>query len=103
MDLFFALPISAALGFKIFSNVAIRVKSLPTPGLEHRRSFSFKTALCRAVFRKIFWEGGGMNIHYRYRKIFKVNFCKVVYAVLTVSGINITMLIKFFFVTATAV
>ena len=32
MDLFFALPISAALGFKFFSNVALRDKSFPIPG-----------------------------------------------------------------------
>ena len=32
-----------------------------------------------------------MNIHYRYGKIFKVNFYEVVYAVLTLSGINITI------------
>ena len=31
IDFFFALPISAALGFTIFSNVAFRVKSLLTP------------------------------------------------------------------------
>ena len=30
-----ALPLSAALGFKILSNVALRVKRLPTPALEH--------------------------------------------------------------------
>ena len=28
---YFTLPISAALGFKIFCNAALRVKSLPTP------------------------------------------------------------------------
>ena len=45
-----------------------------------------------------------MNIHYRYSKIIKVNFYEVVYAILTLSGINITMLVNFFFfVTATAV
>ena len=33
--LFFALPISGALGFKIFSNVALRVKSLPIPGVDY--------------------------------------------------------------------
>ena len=27
----FAFPISAALGFKFFSNAALRAKSLPTP------------------------------------------------------------------------
>ena len=31
---FFALSISAALGFKNFANAALRVKSLPTPGSE---------------------------------------------------------------------
>ena len=40
-----------------------------------------------------------MNIHYQY-----VNLYEAVYVVLTLSGINITMLVKlFFFVTATAV
>ena len=38
-----------------------------------------------------------MNIHYRYSKIFKINFYEVVYALLTLSGINIL------FVTVTAV
>ena len=33
--LFFALPLSAALGFNIFSNVALRVKNLPTPALNY--------------------------------------------------------------------
>ena len=50
--------------------------------------------------RKIFRGGGvDMNIHYRYSKIFKANFYEVVCAVLTLSSINITMLVKFFFVT----
>ena len=45
-----------------------------------------------------------MNIHYRYGKVFKVIFYEVVYAILTLSGFNIAMLVKFlFFVTATAV
>ena len=44
-----------------------------------------------------------MNIHYRYSKIFKVNFYEVVYAILTLFGINIAMFVKFFFfVTDTA-
>ena len=30
---FFALPTSAALGFKFFANVALRAKTLPTSGL----------------------------------------------------------------------
>ena len=30
---YFTLPISAALGFKIFCNAALRAKSLPTPEL----------------------------------------------------------------------
>ena len=34
-DLFFALPFSAARGFKIFSNVVLRAKSLPTSVLGH--------------------------------------------------------------------
>ena len=37
-----------------------------------------------------------MNIYYRYSKIFKVNFYEVLYAILTLCGINITMLVKFF-------
>ena len=37
-----------------------------------------------------------MNIHYRYSKVFKVNCYEVVYAVLTLSGINVTVLVKFF-------
>ena len=37
-----------------------------------------------------------MNIHYRYCKIFEANSYEVVYAVLTLSRINITMLVKFF-------
>ena len=59
----------------------------------------------RTISRKIFrGRGVDMNIHYRYSKFFKVNFYKVVYAVLTLSGINITMLVKlFFFVTVTVV
>ena len=40
MDVCFALPISAALGFKIFSNVALRAKSLLTPVLGDRRNVS---------------------------------------------------------------
>ena len=45
-----------------------------------------------------------MNVHYQYSKIFNVNICEVVCAILALSGINITMLVKFFFfVTATAV
>ena len=44
-----------------------------------------------------------MNIHYRYSKTLNVNFYQVVYAILTLSGINIIMLVNFFFVTATAV
>ena len=45
-----------------------------------------------------------MNIYYRYSKIFIVNFYKVVYAILMLSGMNITMLVQFLsFVTATAV
>ena len=39
---FFALPISAALCFKIFSNVALRVKSLLSPELGGRRNVSIK-------------------------------------------------------------
>ena len=39
--MFFALPISAALGFKIFSNWP-RVKSLPNPVLGDRRNVSTK-------------------------------------------------------------
>ena len=35
-DLFFAFPIRAALGFKIFFNAALGVKSLPTPGVSDR-------------------------------------------------------------------
>ena len=38
---FFALPISAALGFKIFSNAALRAKSLPTPDLEYLQVYFF--------------------------------------------------------------
>ena len=34
VHLFFALPISAALGFKIFSNVVLRVKSFAHPCYE---------------------------------------------------------------------
>ena len=44
MSEFFALPLAdrmsdlfLALGFKIFSNVALRVKSLPTPALNERK------------------------------------------------------------------
>ena len=37
-----------------------------------------------------------MNIYYLHSKIFKVNFYEVVFAMLTLSGINITMLVKFF-------
>ena len=37
-----------------------------------------------------------MNIHYRYSKIFKVNFYEVVKAILTLSGMNIIMLVNFF-------
>ena len=37
-----------------------------------------------------------MKIHYRYSKIFTVIFYKVVYAILALSGINITMFVKFF-------
>ena len=49
-------------------------------------------------------EGFDINIHYRYSKVFKVIFYEVVYAILTLSGFNIAMLVKFlFFVTATAV
>ena len=36
-----------------------------------------------------------MNIHYRYSKIFKVKFVR--YAISTLSGINITMLVKIVF------
>ena len=51
----------------------------------------------RAVTRKIFRGGGvDMNIRYRYSKIFKVNFYKVVYTILTFFGINITLLVNFF-------
>ena len=39
----------------------------------------------------------GMNIYNRYSKILKVNFYEVLYATLTLSGINIAMLVKFFF------
>ena len=35
---FFALPITAAIGFKIFSKAVLRVKSLPTPGLNDSKS-----------------------------------------------------------------
>ena len=38
-----------------------------------------------------------MNIHCRYSKIYKVNIYEVVYAILMLSGINITMLVQFFF------
>ena len=38
-----------------------------------------------------------MNIHCRCCKMFKVNFYDVVYAILTLSGTNITMLVTFFF------
>ena len=45
-----------------------------------------------------------MNIHYRYSKICRVNFYKVVYAILTLFVINIAMLVNvFFFATATVV
>ena len=45
-----------------------------------------------------------MNIYNRCSKILKINFYEVLYAILTLSGINIAMLAKFFFfVTATAV
>ena len=37
-----------------------------------------------------------MNIHYRYSKTFKGNFYEVVYALLTLSGVNITMLVNLF-------
>ena len=44
-----------------------------------------------------YFEGGfNMNIYYRCSKIFKVNFDEVVFAVLTLSDINITMLVKIF-------
>ena len=57
----------------------------------------------RVVFRKIFRGGVDMNIHHQYSKIFKVNFYEVVYAILTLFGINSrpTLLVKFFFVTTT--
>ena len=49
-----------------------------------------------------------MNIHYRYSKIFEVNFYEFVCAILTLSGIDITMVVMFFFfffffITATVV
>ena len=37
-----------------------------------------------------------MNIHNRYSESFKVNFYEVGYVISTLSGINITMLVKFF-------
>ena len=37
-----------------------------------------------------------MNIHFRCSKSFIVNFYEVVYAILTLSDINITMLVNFF-------
>ena len=42
------------------------------------------------------WEVD-VNIYYRYRKLFKVNFYVVVHAILTLFGINIAMLVKCFF------
>ena len=57
----------------------------------------------RGPYLEKYFGGGDMNIHCRYSKIFKANFYEVVYAMLRLSGINITMLVKFFFVTATAV
>ena len=38
-----------------------------------------------------------MNIHYRCSKIFTVNFYEVVYTILTLSGIDITVVVMFFF------
>ena len=49
--LFFALPYRAALGFKIFSNVVRRVKSLPTPGIDKNVSKSFLLVCGMRVLR----------------------------------------------------
>ena len=58
----------------------------------------------RVLSRKIFRGAFDMNIHNRYRKIFKVNLYEVVFAILFLPGMNITMLVNHFFhVTATAV
>ena len=41
-DLFYVASLwSAALGFKIFFNAALRAKSLPTPDLKHNRAKRF--------------------------------------------------------------
>ena len=41
--------------------------------------------------------GGGYKYLHQYSKIFKLIFFEVMYAILTLSGINITMLVNFFF------
>ena len=49
-DRFFALPISAVFGFKFFSHPALRVKSLPTPGVSYFRSLA-PVLHCSEVYR----------------------------------------------------
>ena len=63
-----------------------------------REKRTLKFMRTSAVSRKIFRGGGvDMNIHYRYSIIFEVNFYEViVYAILTLSGINIAMLVIVF-------
>ena len=69
-----------------------------------KNSFSFVSHSPGPYPEKYFGGGFDMNIHYRYSKIFNVNFYQVVHATLTLSGKNITMHVNFFFfVTATAV
>ena len=44
---FFSFPISVALGFKIFSNAALRVKSLPAPAIVHLGRISPKVTVTK--------------------------------------------------------
>ena len=54
-DLFhFVPPISAALGFKLFSNAALRAKSLPTPVIEQSFSTEVHETLTRRPQEKIY-------------------------------------------------
>ena len=74
------------------------LKLSPYVHYQFTANFTITSCSTRAVSTKIFRGRGGfdINIHFRYTKIFEVNFFEVVYITLTLFGINITMLVKFF-------
>ena len=74
---FFALPISAALGLKIFSNV-LGVKSLPTPALNKQKikekMFIFCSLIHFSISRFVVIPSS-LQLRTKRRKAILIQFC----------------------------